>query len=404
MADSEIAGLDIDDLAKHVGDAFTNLGKQTSKSWFRGYRIYESIKCCAPEEGTPSIDQINARNAQLIPIGTQYLPSIKKRLVALVRLLDMANLRRFPRPDFQKTLEIISELSETVRLFRSAVHTITLTSPQVSKKEDHEFGMLKRHQTDELLEKSFCLVHALSDLFHDHACFVIGWNACRKDPETKRYGISYHRSTLIGTFKTIKQIAEMIQWSKKDDFLILQDWWRMSTNEIEGPMTKLIQRLSLTIRVARVSPQKICLQPHVLKVVYSTMPIVKIMRIFFTKLLPTPTSRPPFTISRQLCSFDIIAIGCAIHAVAQEMCNVVERLNSLLDNGSLNFAQEAKDRLTIALSDFDSAVEVLSLRLVPVDPQLSPPVSQNIFNDCFSLVVDQFRIAVQNFQNTVEAL
>ncbi|POW01866.1 hypothetical protein PSHT_12326 [Puccinia striiformis] len=55
------------------------------------------------------------------------------------------------------------------------------------------------------------------------------------------------------------------------------------------------------------------IRPHIIKLIQSTIPLIKLIRIFLKKLLNTPTSKPPFTIGTRLSSNELSSIGTQIH-------------------------------------------------------------------------------------------
>ncbi|KAA1084021.1 hypothetical protein PGT21_014631 [Puccinia graminis f. sp. tritici] len=383
-----------------------------------------------------SIDEISTLNDLLCQMQTRHLPSLQQQLVNLSRSLDLANLPNNPHPKLEDTLEILSQLGDSLDQINTFVHSIApiVVNPlQQTGKIDHHFGGLKNYRSRELIEKFNNLEReSLKWLFDSLRRFI---RASPKDPWTILNDESILGSLGKDVIEAIDQsyhaISEIIKWSKQSDFSILQDECRRDANNLEPILEGLNRRIALTTRLEEQlrlidegefdtdsssasgdeddeesktslstdSSEQIFLRPSLMKLAKTTIPLIKLIRIFFNKLSNTPTSKAPFTFGTKLSSAEIREIDCEIGGLSCSIRNLLNLIFYMFDcdeyvNDMKNLEQHFKE----LPRDFNSSIVLLCCYLLPVNDQLDLPVSGNLFKTWFLTLREQFDLAYDNFR------
>jgi hypothetical protein len=135
----------------------------------------------------------------------------------------------------------------------------------------------------------------------------------------------------------------------------------------------------------------------------SALPFIKIGRVFLNKLLVTPISRPPFTIKSLMSSFELINFMNQTYFFSHEMWIFTKRLVNLSDSNRFRTSVCLKKQFEKTMDYFDVSIELLNCHLVPLHTDQMPfPRSKTLFNDHFSFLIDQVRLAAQNFSIALE--
>ncbi|KAH9467851.1 hypothetical protein MJO28_006291 [Puccinia striiformis f. sp. tritici] len=140
------------------------------------------------------------------------------------------------------------------------------------------------------------------------------------------------------------------------------------------------------------------IRPHIIKLIQSTIPLIKLIRIFLKKLLNTPTSKPPFTIGTRLSSNELSSIGTQIRCLSSDVDDLLSTLWYMWDcddeMGDLKRLERLRNQMC---KHFDSSLILLSLYLVPITP-VESPISGNHFKAWFLTLRQQFYVAEKNFR------
>ncbi|EFP81120.1 uncharacterized protein PGTG_07372 [Puccinia graminis f. sp. tritici CRL 75-36-700-3] len=322
-------------------------------------RILESDVCeafeslsesCRRRSSTPDYDdrkpkistkQINVLKSLLIKMRTTLLPSLRQRMADLLVFLDASHFPKDPQANLRATLEITSQLADILVQIRAAVRALTLARLRAFEYRDDFHGIAKIHRTEPFLEKVDDLINfSLCAVFERHVEFVQGWNCPSEEKRAARFD---ERSVSEETTITFELIDELIRLLTKSDFGNMQDTWQLTvTRQYDIGLANLIEHIIIQSDQAR-NPAKTDLsdihtptikigpvqtaRSRELTLLRSALPFVKLGRLFFSKLLVTPISRPPFTIKDIISSVELGNLKNKTYLFSDQMSNFTERLN-----------------------------------------------------------------------------
>ncbi|OAV96498.1 hypothetical protein PTTG_11774 [Puccinia triticina 1-1 BBBD Race 1] len=405
------------------------LARQASVHYNHGRTIWADINAqhYRHREQTLTADQIDARTSHLAQIRTSCLPALRQHLADLLVSLDVTDSQKAPCPNLPKTLDITFHISKTLTHFQYSLNSVVLAAPVPSDK-DHDLDILKNHRTEALAQNVYSLIqHGLKPLFNHHADFLLGF----EDSKEHQSATPNHSTILQSTTEAFEMIDNLMRWFQKSDFCFIQEHWQASIDCAKAHMLSVIPSLNSLVRDAQESdpannnesdpqpsatsalqqnqpfqnnspttfepnppPEASPAQEHQseeIKFIQASIALIKLVRIFFDKLLITPTTKPPFTFHTRVTSTEINTMGNAIDSLPCDMQSLIINLDGYWFNDGRPRCYQAKRESISVLFRFDSIIEMLRLHLVPLHPQLdlpaSEPESENTFFDsCFSLI------------------
>ncbi|KAA1120856.1 hypothetical protein PGTUg99_026611 [Puccinia graminis f. sp. tritici] len=291
-----------------------------------------------------STDELNTLNALLCRgVQTNFLPSLQQQLADLLGSLDLANLPNEPKPKLKDSLDIISQLADTVAQINAFVHSIApiaVNPLQDTRHIDGTFGSLKRYRSRKLIDKfNHLICYTIQSLFDSHLLFI---QANSKHPPISSHGesslITLGENVIEATAQSSDAIDSIIKWSKQSDLSILQDHYQEHVNHLDSTLAVLSEQILLTKQsqkrltnqpenesdwtdanwssghandqpgtsLSADWPEAISLRPQLIKLVKTTIPLIKLTRILFKKLSSkTLTNKALFTFDTQLSSEEI---------------------------------------------------------------------------------------------------
>ncbi|KAA1104094.1 hypothetical protein PGT21_010615 [Puccinia graminis f. sp. tritici] len=382
----------------------------------KAFRSLSSF-CCprsmTPEnddyEPTISTDQIYFLTSLLIDMRTALLPSLRQCLNDLVLLLHPSHFLQDPQANLRASLEITSQLADIMEKIRFAVCTVTLAQLDVFEFEDHLHGIAKSHRTQPLLhELNMLMSHDLRVLFRKHVKFIQGWKSLKEDRDGT-YS-SQRRDMCPETKLTSDHIDKIVQSLEKSDFGLIQASWQAVVNSYDHGFADLIEYIikSGSVTNSSIAPTNNWVETprsRLRSLLQAAIPFFKLGRIYLNKLSSNPISRPPFTIQSQISSTELNAVKDKTYMFSLLLLHFNQTLVDLTHSYRLhNYQSSLKDKFENILKYFNASVELFSRHSVPLvsTNQLPLPRSNTMFKNHFSLVIDQFRLAAQNFSLALE--
>ncbi|OAV93540.1 hypothetical protein PTTG_00857 [Puccinia triticina 1-1 BBBD Race 1] len=158
--------------------------------------------------------------------------------------------------------------------------------------------------------------------------------------------------------------------------------------------------------VASAPPEEFVLRPRVTELMRLAVPLVKICGVFFFRLWDNPTSKPPFTFSERMHSYDLIwfsshsgVVGDSVH----EICKVLYRIHAA--DGFDADVEDELDNLNMLINhlraSLDGCIALIGFHLVP---SASVPPSEHIYRNYFYATRSEIRVAMDDFSDAVELL
>ncbi|KAA1088162.1 hypothetical protein PGTUg99_021331 [Puccinia graminis f. sp. tritici] len=446
--------------------------------------IITNNQTASPDQAAPSIDQINALQALLNEMRTSLLPSLHQHLADLLNSQDAYYSGEGPRPNLQATLEILSQLKDTVKRIKSSSVSIRQAA-QVPEDQDHHYAGLKRHKLDAIMVKiNYTLRYSLTVVLYDHLALLEGWKDSERGQKTRiRQSLlrdsaevldflqiiihSFHASELSilqATWKTkscsleehiefltvqidsvfAQSLEELRDYSTGDDRSERSDeghtYYRAeihpsgdadhdhqqhSANILPSASSVIDQQHQQSddvlpsatpivdhepeILTHEAPGEEICIEPYLVKLAQSVMPLVKLGRLLLNRLLLVPSSRAPFTIDDRMSSAEFKSLRNQTDYFFTDLLSLIRiLLEFCAQNGRATF-DEVRDELERALISFDRCMDVLRPRLIPYSPSYHSqlvttplPECEKIFNDWFALLIDQVHLAARNLRVEME--
>ncbi|KAA1132087.1 hypothetical protein PGTUg99_036935 [Puccinia graminis f. sp. tritici] len=364
-----------------------------------------------------SIGEINDLNALLLQMENIVLPLLQQQLSEMLESLNLDGLSaKVPSPNLFYDPAIVFRLGHTVDQIAHFVQSIApiVVDPLHSyKKNDHDYGGLKFYRTADLIEK-------VNDLIHQHVQTLIDHHVRFIRARSNYHQIGFYneselilqsRNLIKATAQTSKVIDRIIKWSKKSDFSMIQDDCLRFAKDLDPVLEELTRRIFLQTRLEKrrksideghtnrlraerenehedIGPhsnsnnpqdnqsntrrltdsfEEISAAPQLIQLAKTTVPIIKILRIFFNKLSNTSITKAPFTMSTRLCSnelnpmdYEICSLDCGI----KNLLNTMYKLHdSPMEADQVRYLQSSVDDLGAHL---DASLTLLSFHLVPL--------------------------------------
>ncbi|POW12477.1 hypothetical protein PSTT_04430 [Puccinia striiformis] len=380
-----------------------------------------------------SLDELNALQDLLPQLQTCFLPSLKRQIAELLESLDIVDRANTPKPKLLDPLEILSRLGHTTEKisgFLTAIAPIAFNPLRKPETYDHDYGGLKEHRCCRL---TYSIIRLMDDLlwrlFDDIREYIPHWrptdlkighyNGASQIYEKRNMSLMLTESS--NTNRINEQSEQELDQSDEgqssgassspvggdQDMTDFPDTEEFVTetpdvNEdirLDAESTSDYQADQSDDVQSTDSLGDTSIRPHIIKLIQSTIPLIKLIRIFLKKLLNTPTSKPPFTIGTRLSSNELSSIGTQIRCLSSDVDDLLSTLWYMWDcddeMGDLKRLERLRNQMC---KHFDSSLILLSLYLVPITPPVESPISGNHFKAWFFTLRQQFYVAEKNFR------
>ncbi|KAI9611593.1 hypothetical protein H4Q26_008548 [Puccinia striiformis f. sp. tritici PST-130] len=299
------------------------------------------------ETQTLSSAELHAQDASLIELRTTVLPSLRQKLIHLCESIDVPDLGENPMPNLIEVLNLVREIRpclEALNTFLDFLALIVFDLCQINQTNDH------------------------------------------------------NRQA-----KTAIDIDKVIEFAKQSDFELIQQGWRVLVNGLESNLIGLTTQIDSANQLQQTDhtqsdhgrPQDNSLRQHIAQLARSTVPLVKLARLYLNKLSNTTITKLPFRIEDTMSSAEIGALQNSTSLLYASISTLTQSLVWIYDHNNLGGQIESIRQFGIApLTAFDSSIIMLSFHLVPTNPTLA--WSGNLFKAWFSDLRSQFNLAWVN--------
>ncbi|KAI9624851.1 hypothetical protein H4Q26_016626 [Puccinia striiformis f. sp. tritici PST-130] len=202
------------------------------------------------------------------------------------------------------------------------------------------------------------------------------------------------------TAKTAIDIDRIIEFARQSDFEFVQRVWRAHGNGLGSNLIGLTTRVDLANQLQPTEhtqsdhdrPQDNSLRQHIAQLARSTIPLVKLARLFFNKLSNTTITKLPFRRKGTMSSAEIGALRNSTSLLYLSISHLTQRLVWIYDHNNIVVKWNLVAIWQYALlNTFDSSLVMLSFHLVPLTTDLA--CSGNLFKTWFSELRSQFNVA-----------
>jgi hypothetical protein len=368
-----------------------------------------------------TLDELSNKINRLHDLRTSLLPSLKPQLVAILESLDLSEQPVYPCPNPELTAKILSELYSSIGKTISGVEYLALAPPLAKESHDGHLKELKRFRINRILWKTKAVIHEnLCDLLETFGLWLLDWDRQedREDAEfqTKSASMRHTLSKLAVTSRF--QIDAVLEWATLSDLAILQQEWRGSREKTDSMLQALSEILKGTyVRKQKpdrdqdegadtnpeeTSEEKKVHQARAIQLAQWAIPIVKLTRIFYTKLSNAVASNQlPFTLDPEISSKE--------HgSLREKVDSFYSRIDQLL--GHLCVIYETEENIDTkirslrqvtlqSLADLDQALLALAFYMVPLPTAAGPSAMQRDFKACFFALKSQLLVAGINLRD-----
>ncbi|PLW12829.1 hypothetical protein PCASD_22467 [Puccinia coronata f. sp. avenae] len=358
-----------------------------------------------------AIDQLDDKVVVLHLFRTKLLPSIKHQLVALLQSLDLSEHSTYPCPNPELTAKVLSKMRGTLCNVIAAVENLTRRPPLSELSHDRHLNDFKQFRMDRTQWKTQRVIYRnLAKLFETCAEWIVSWKL-QDDPNDLEFQAqSLNTRNQIFTLAVDSRISidELLEWSKLPDLAILQDEWRGSTQRCNKMLQAFSEILNGTcVWRQRVNEneqgnnqeEKTARQTGAIQLARSIIPIVKLTRLFYSKLCNT---RLPFTLDPEISSGEL-------HSLREKMDLFDGRIGYLLDRLCLSYETGEniatwrpllRKFLLDFLVFFDDAFLALAFHIAPLHAVDNYSALHRDFKTWFLPLQNQFRLATTNLRDT----
>ncbi|POV98443.1 hypothetical protein PSHT_14044 [Puccinia striiformis] len=336
-----------------------------------------------PATETLSMDEVKFRTAILAQLQSNLLPSLVEDFAHLSESLDLNAVGDIINPRLKDTLAITARLNDTLNQIENAINTIAPMpvlgglKPHTS---DEKYGLVKEHRCQDLLNTFIPLMyHYVSVLFQKHKRLVRNLGSLRNRQTIGPDDQSVAGSTRVPRLR--KEIIEMtddfsqsihglIEKSQRSDFVVLQRSWQPDGG----------------------SPFE---STQLQKYIESIITLVKLFRIFYTRLLDTPKGKAGFTLDG-MSSADWAKMRFVTGHPFSRISKVVEIACSTCEPGETvnRKARQLIGKAEELPSLFDSCLVLIGFHLVPSDAAL-----EYTFKTNFSTLRGAIRTAMDHLKS-----
>ncbi|KAH9448394.1 hypothetical protein Pst134EA_027706 [Puccinia striiformis f. sp. tritici] len=357
------------------------------------YNLPEDGELSRSCEGNPNltIEDMVKKGEFLEKLLFNLLPSIKEQITSLKTALDIQHdlEEHCPIPDVDLTLRILSELDQTLQSVVSSTVALTDASPIPDGKHDHHLKALKLFRCLQLRFEIMCLVEAKIDMIFKSCaklmtrCVVAPLLADPDEAWRKVFKFKPHVLMIMNV--GCDSIDEIIAWCQKSDWAIVKHDWLLAARTLDqiletstmlsslaiDPTTHLVP-LTFTL-VEEPDPveqtrRKLTVR-RVGEVARTTIPLVKLARIFVRTLLQKIPKRPIFELDNVINSETLKTFRDVFESIINPLRTLVCCYRHVTW-GEQIVTIANRDRMLTSINDLSNVLEststLLASRLIPL--------------------------------------
>ncbi|KAH9452130.1 hypothetical protein KEM48_002006 [Puccinia striiformis f. sp. tritici PST-130] len=341
-------------------------------------------------------DELDQKIKLLDELQSSLLPSIKHHLGTLSIALDKPQNDSQERrsPDIELTFDTLTKLDQTMQTTSNYIRRATSQTPVPLDTHDHCLERCKTFRCHCLKRDIDCLEQKIQRLFLTYIRMVESWNLASDHSEDPDDRLTTPREETAMCLHTIDQ---MIKWYQASDFAFLQrtsQWMISSLISTLGPisnLTTLDQENNSALRI------------QVVKMANLTLPLIKLLTIFYDKISNTTTQKLQFTMSTEINSQTLSHHRTnAIGILFWFMENTTEMRSSLEQDILTMIAIDSmRFRIAKISETVDSNVAFLDSRAVPSSLKIDHSLLQTDFKTWLFEWQGVWHMAKKNFLDSI---
>ncbi|KAH9452128.1 hypothetical protein KEM48_002008 [Puccinia striiformis f. sp. tritici PST-130] len=362
---------------------------------------YEELARREPGEEKEELtqDDLETKRLLLTQLELSLLPSLQNQLDSYLTSLDIQDDLRNLEPNCELTCEFLSRLEQTLDQTRECVESAALDVIPIGT-HDHHLKELKAFRCTTLMSSISSFTYGLQTLFEMSILFVHKWHDWTRDPESTEcqqlasFWKDYARRSGTECNKTIRQAYKVLKGSDLD---IIQDEWQEKAESLNSTIEVLT---SLTTILPR--RNRSAFRQHMIKLAHLTMPLIKLIRIFYNDFSSRTRKNLRFTLDTELNSETLTQLHKSATEVTGSFVILGYTLRASYDKNSLAYDHNLiPKRIQVISQTLDSTLVILAMYLIPLPGQTGHSPAANHYKARFVALQERWHCAIKNLSTTL---
>ncbi|KAH9453915.1 hypothetical protein Pst134EB_014016 [Puccinia striiformis f. sp. tritici] len=313
-----------------------------------------------------------------VHLQSSLLPSLKNQITHLSNIMERSELLKDKGTKLDSISQIQSELDQTLYQIVSLVAVVrrrTLFSP--ADTNDRHLKELKGFRAQGLQSIIEDLISNMCHVFS--TCFE--FMGCLKLPSQTfhRHGRTFRQKDMLSldTTRAADKIDVAIEQLKGHEFYYIRRDWEDHVLHIHRLLRQVTDAINSTNDSGDDDDSEIVNHSKLaIEVLQSIVPVIKLSRLFFKKLLRSGMKETPLQPFTEMSSHQINALANSAGSVLYKLDEIYEALTDpdVEEESSIGEIPGLINDLT---STFDTTMLLLVFYIVPLIPQVNHPSSQN---------------------------
>ncbi|KAH9473510.1 hypothetical protein MJO28_000666 [Puccinia striiformis f. sp. tritici] len=362
-----------------------------------------------------SIDKVKSQEALANQLVSSLLPLLHHQVTSLSLALKISSLRDEPRANLRLVLQIQGELDSTVDGLKLLITTLCPEPISLSNSSvDHHLKRFKSYRLDRLKVNSQLLITwCLCDIF-EAANERIQQMGLSSIPPKIDPGTDFpNRDMEVFVSRTLHTIKVMANCLNASELVVAQTLWKGRRRALENQLQCTIEKLDPSPDSKKVEdlskpPDKYVAEPAI-QLAKMTLPILKLCRIFFSKLSKRGLAQERIPIFTEICSDEIELLAQSTRDISEDLGRLDVHLKFTNADGGLNrdggVTSEEFIEITQSLKTrFDPPLLLILMYFIPLIPDTAGLKVQKYYRNWCVTWKNQMALAVHNFEQVVKSL
>jgi hypothetical protein len=292
------------------------------------------------------------------------------------RTLCSFNLRKDKGRKLDQISELQSELDHTVAQIVSYA-AIICHEPLFSRADtdDHYLQDLKSFRCQKLLLKISFLIHELGFLFD--GCTMLIQESKLSQGAGRRRARKFNARGRVTQFAAIASdsIDKMIEWLRGHELTAIQEDWKIDLAGIDDMLAKVTKLINS--RTDSDEDDQSRIQAPLIQLAQSTVPIIKLSRMFFRKLSTSALNEAPSQSFTAMSSDQLRTLCQSAEFIGTELNTIVKTLSKAGETNHVETAQALSKSASTVLDLLQSNMLLVTLYVLPLIPKVNHSSSQN---------------------------
>ncbi|KAA1088746.1 hypothetical protein PGTUg99_025730 [Puccinia graminis f. sp. tritici] len=349
-----------------------------------------------------AVDGVNSKEILYDRLISTLLPRLKAQVNTISATLEPASMKKDPESSLRRVLEIQPELDHNITQIDTDLLQLCPESlSSCGKTDDQHLKQFKAYRLAELKDEFVCILDWICSVSRATPRYI-------EAMELSRGGFFDHDDDdMYGQKEYAEKAVYMIEWaivhSKRSEMGVLESTGKHGVRRIESRLIDLIMRFTPTdpSEIAEREPFRHRSSIYLAKL---TVPIVKLLRLFYKKLSQIAINFGKTLISHTQMNSEQLKYVCeSVEKVNRKLGSFEDNLSDIdteFGDTPVNIRSLAQPLEEIA-SYLEGPLTSIVLYLVPLVDNLP---DQTYFRSWFALWNSQFNIAIHNVLQAAQNL